>query len=273
MPSSPTRSSTAAVHESEFAAHDVGDVADAVAIDTAIVAAIARLAAAGTPHRADGIWKRTLQALTIRKAHVDKVCPIAKTSFVYYDDDVYDAVLTEKNNGVTCVTQLIYDTETMAYYIYYRSGETDYKLNGPHQTTEAAKDAFQLTYKEKFDVEWTERKTAVSDKWTYEAKTYVALGEVVEVVEPVDENSVVIEGDSKEVATLEESEIASQLPVSLDSPWLRRVSSPIEYAMDEELKAGRHGRYVDPFEYVKEWCIDETEAEVIVFEQERSRGD
>ncbi|KAF9338791.1 hypothetical protein BGX26_009572, partial [Mortierella sp. AD094] len=67
---------------------------------------------------------------------------------------------------------------------------TDYKLDGPHKTIEAAKDAFQITYKEKFDVEWTERETAVSDRYTYETKTYETFEEVVEVEEVVDETEV-----------------------------------------------------------------------------------
>ncbi|KAF9342107.1 hypothetical protein BGX26_008341, partial [Mortierella sp. AD094] len=106
----------AVVHGAESAARGVGHVAGAVVIGTGVVAVGAGLAAAGALHKVDGIWKRTVQVLTTRKAHVDKVCPIAKTAYVYYDEDVYDAVLTEKNTGVTYVTQLIYDTETKVYY-------------------------------------------------------------------------------------------------------------------------------------------------------------
>ncbi|KAF9993659.1 hypothetical protein BGZ80_008064, partial [Entomortierella chlamydospora] len=178
----------AVVNTAEHAARGVGHVAEAVAIGTGAVVIGGGLLAAGALHKVDGVWKRIVQVLTTRKAHVDKVCPIAKTSYVYYDDDVYDAVLTEKNTGVTYVTQLIYDTETKVYYVYYRFGETDYKLDGPHKTIEAAKDAFQLTYKEKFAVEWTERETAVSDRYIYETKTYETFEEVEEVEEVVDEN-------------------------------------------------------------------------------------
>ena len=121
-------------------------------------------AASGALTQVDGVWKRTVQVLTTRKAHVDKVCPIAKTSYVYYDDEVYDAVLTEKSTGVTYVTQLLYDTTESVYYVYVRWGETDYKLDGPHKTIEAAKSAFQVTYYDKFGVEWTERETAVNGK-------------------------------------------------------------------------------------------------------------
>ncbi|KAF9156777.1 hypothetical protein BGX20_004190, partial [Mortierella sp. AD010] len=155
--------------------------AAAASVRTVVVGAEA-LATSGFI-KVDGIWKRTVKVLTARKAHIDEVCPIAKTSYVYYDDEVYDAVLIEKNTGATYVTQLIYDTETKVYYVYYRYGETDHKLDGPHKTIEAAKEAFQLTYKDKFDVEWTERETAVSDKWTYETKTYETFEEVEEVEE------------------------------------------------------------------------------------------
>ena len=37
-------------------------------------------------------------------------------------------------------------------------------MDGPHETIESAKEAFQVTYKEKFDVEWKERETATSGK-------------------------------------------------------------------------------------------------------------
>ncbi|KAF9169027.1 hypothetical protein BGX21_010857 [Mortierella sp. AD011] len=116
MSSPPTQSSRDAVHESETTAHGVSDVVDAVSIDTGIIVAGAGLAEAGTLHNVDGVWKRVVKVVTTRMAHVDKVCPIAKTSLVYYDEDVYDAVLTEKSTGVTYVTQLIYDTETKAFY-------------------------------------------------------------------------------------------------------------------------------------------------------------
>ena len=127
----------------------------------------AGIAAAGALTQVDGVWKRTVQVLTTRKAHVDAVCPIAKTSYVYYDEDVYDAVLTERSTGVKYVTQLLYSSEEHVYYVYVRWGETDYKLEGPHKTIEAAKEAFQVTYKDNFGVQWTERETAVNGKALY----------------------------------------------------------------------------------------------------------
>ncbi|KAG0074108.1 hypothetical protein BGZ93_004583, partial [Podila epicladia] len=137
--------------------------------------------------KVDGVWKRTVQVLTTRKAHVDTVAPIAETSYVYYDDEVYDSVLTEKSTGVTYVTQLLYDTKVQKYYVYYRYGETDYKLDGPHETVESAKAAFKTTYQEKFGLEWSTRETTVSEYYTYEVQTYETFEEVEYVEEIVEE--------------------------------------------------------------------------------------
>ncbi|KAI1282619.1 hypothetical protein EDD11_001309, partial [Mortierella claussenii] len=134
-------------------------------------------AAAGALTQVDGVWKRTVQVLTTQKAHVDELAPIAKHAYVYHDDEVYDSVLIEKETGVKHITQLLYDSDEKVYYVYYRWSETDYKLEGPHKTAESAKEAFQVAYKEKFDVEWTERETAVSERWTYETKTYETFEE------------------------------------------------------------------------------------------------
>ncbi|KAF9345813.1 hypothetical protein BGX26_002705, partial [Mortierella sp. AD094] len=152
----------------------------------------AGIAAAGAAalSQVDGVWKRTAKVVTTRKAPVDQICPIAKTSYVYYDEDVYDSVLVEKSTGITYVTQLIYDSETQVYYVYTRWGETDYKLEGPHETIEAAKNAFQITYKEKYDVEWTQRETTVPERFTYEFKTYDTYETIEEIEEVVDEAEV-----------------------------------------------------------------------------------
>ncbi|KAF9943499.1 hypothetical protein BGZ70_005876, partial [Mortierella alpina] len=150
-------------------------------------AAVGAVAGAVALNKVDGVWKRTVQVLTTRKAKVDHVCPIAKTAYVYYDEDVYDSVLTEKSTGITYVTQLIFDSQTNVYYVYYRWGETDYKLDGPHDTVESAKEAFQVTYKEKFDVEWKEREIATNEKWVYEVKTYETFEEIEEVEEVIEE--------------------------------------------------------------------------------------
>ncbi|KAF9949163.1 hypothetical protein BGZ70_001905, partial [Mortierella alpina] len=64
-------------------------------------------------HLHDGDWTTTAKVVTTSKAYVDSVCPLAKTAYVYYDDDdVYDSTLTETTSGIAYVTQLIYDRAT-----------------------------------------------------------------------------------------------------------------------------------------------------------------
>ncbi|KAG0314715.1 hypothetical protein BG000_005454, partial [Podila horticola] len=164
------------------------------------VASGAGSAASGALEKVDGVWKRTVQVLTTRKAHVDKVAPIAETSYVYYDEDVYDSVLVEKSTGVTYITQLLYDESVKKYYVYIRWGETDYKLDGPHETVESAKVAFKTTYQERFGLQWETRETTVSEQWTYEVKTY----EVFEEIEYVEE---VYEEEEAQIILKREQEI------------------------------------------------------------------
>ena len=171
-------------------------------------------ATTGALTQVDGVWKRNVQVLVTRKAHVDKVCPLAKTSNVYYDDEVYDAVLTDKSTGVTNVTQLLYDTSKSAYYVYNRCGEIDHRLAGPHETIEAAKSAFQETYRDKFGVEWTERETAVSDVWSYQVKTYEAFEETEEIEEVVDESEITCEVVREEVVADKEKEVEGETHTS-----------------------------------------------------------
>ena len=123
----------------------------------------AGLAASGALHKVDGVWKRAVAVMTTRKAHVDEKVPI-KHAFVYYDEEeVYDVELIESSTGTKYVSQLIYDSETDVYYVYYRYGD-DFKLDGPHKTIDDAKVAFKDNYKKKTDIEWKERETATSGK-------------------------------------------------------------------------------------------------------------
>ncbi|KAF9117387.1 hypothetical protein BGW39_002226, partial [Mortierella sp. 14UC] len=186
-------------------------------------------AAAGALTQVDGVWKRTVQVLTTRKAHVDSVAPIAKTSYVYYDDEVYDAVLVEKNTGVTYVTQLLFDSATSKYYVYVRWGETDYRLDGPHETVEEAKAAFQVTYHEQFGVQWEQRETAVSERFTYELKTYETF-ETTEEVEEIVEDYEVSEVAAKEQVVIENERIISthqSITSSHDDTIVRNVSEQV----------------------------------------------
>ncbi|KAF9373316.1 hypothetical protein CPB97_000656, partial [Podila verticillata] len=200
------------------------------------IASGAGAAASGALTQVDGVWKRTVEVVTARKARVDEVAPISKTSVVYYDEtDVYDSVLIEKSTGVTYVTQLIYDTKVQKYYVYYRWSETDYKLDGPHDTIEVAKEAFQVTYKEKFGLEWTTRETTVSEQWTYEFKTYETYEEIEYIEEVVEEEEAqviiarekVIEAEetkeTKETVIVHEEVKAVKPAVPKGSSWFKKA--------------------------------------------------
>ncbi|KAF9397144.1 Transient receptor putative cation channel sub V member 1 [Mortierella sp. AD011] len=100
----------------------------------------------------------------IDKPSVDELCPVRKTSQVYCDGDTYSAVLTDILRNVTCVIQLLYCDDARAYYIYYRYGESDCHLDGILMDSASAKLAFDVTYKDIFGVEWSERETAYSGK-------------------------------------------------------------------------------------------------------------
>ncbi|KAG0195466.1 hypothetical protein BGX31_006204, partial [Mortierella sp. GBA43] len=110
---------------------------------------------------------------------------------VYYDEEVYDSVVVDKS-GHKHVSQLIYDTEKDVYFVYYRWNETEYKLDGPHTTVEAAKEAYFISYKQTYDIEWTQRHTVVSEQWTVETIVHEEY-EVVEEVEEVIEESEALE--------------------------------------------------------------------------------
>ncbi|KAF9156576.1 hypothetical protein DFQ26_009301, partial [Actinomortierella ambigua] len=171
-----------------------------IAVGTGLLTAGAAIAAVGALNKADGVWKRTIQVLTKRKAHVDEKAPIAKTSYVFYDEeDVYDATLVEKHTGVTYKTQLLFDKETRVYYIYIRYGD-EVTVSEGYKTIEAAKEAFQVTYQEKTGVVWNQRTTQVSEQWTYETVEYEVFEEIEEVVEEVDEEvATVIIAKEKEI--------------------------------------------------------------------------
>ncbi|KAF9397497.1 hypothetical protein BGX21_008801 [Mortierella sp. AD011] len=109
---------------------------------------------------------------TIDRPSVDELCPLRKTSQVYCDGDIYSAVLTDILRNVTCVIQLLYCNEARAYYIYYRYGESDCHLDGILMDSASAKLAFNVTYKDIFGVEWSERETAYSEHWKYEATSF-----------------------------------------------------------------------------------------------------
>ncbi|KAI9237847.1 MAG: hypothetical protein BYD32DRAFT_284076 [Podila humilis] len=194
-------------------------------------------AAVGALEKVDGVWKRTVKVVTTRKAHVDKVAPIAETSYVYYDEEVYDSVLTEKSTGITYVTQLLFDTKIQKYYVYVRWGESDYKLDGPRDTIESAKSAFQVTYKERFGLEWETRETTVSEEWTYEVKTYETYEEVEYVEEIVEEEEAqIIIKQEKEIIVSEDVVVSEETTTTTttEEVSVEHVTETTEVVMEEE---------------------------------------
>ncbi|KAF9905967.1 hypothetical protein BX616_000861, partial [Lobosporangium transversale] len=158
--------------------------------------------ASGALEKVDGVWKRSVQVLTTRKAKADEVAPIAEHSIVYYDDEVYDSVLVEKDTGKKHVTQLLYDTKENVYYVYYRWSETDYKLDGPHKTIEEAKEAFKIIYKSTFGITWSERENVTSERYTYIIQEYETVEEIEEIEEIVDEKEaeiIITCGEQREI--------------------------------------------------------------------------
>ncbi|KAF9207008.1 hypothetical protein BGZ59_011386, partial [Podila verticillata] len=216
-------------------------VAGAGAVKSGVqqVASGAGSAVAGALEKVDGVWKRTVQVLTTRKAHVDKVAPIAETSYVYYDEEVYDSVLTEKSTGITYVTQLLFDTKTQKCYVYVRWGETDYRLDGPHDTIESAKSAFQVTYKERFGLEWETRQTTISEQWTYEVKTYETYEEVEYIEEIVEEEEaqIIIKQEKEVVVDEVVTKIETTTTVTEEEVALHETTEKVvEVVVDEEKK-------------------------------------
>ncbi|KAF9116512.1 hypothetical protein BGX27_001806 [Mortierella sp. AM989] len=61
------------------------------------------------------------------------------------------------------------------YFVYRRHGEADYRLDGPHVAIEAGKNAFQTSYKDKFDVD------RIQEQWIYRAKTCESFDEIDEL--------------------------------------------------------------------------------------------
>ncbi|KAG0011240.1 hypothetical protein BGZ80_000826, partial [Entomortierella chlamydospora] len=142
----------------------------------------------GTLTKVGGVWKRTARVIITRKAHVDSVAPIAKTSYVYYDEEeVYYAVLVQVSTGTIFVTQLLFDNSVNKYYVYIRWGKTNYELGGPYNTIESAKVAFKIAYHNKFGVKWHDRETAVRGDFVYKVKKYETFETTEEIEETVEE--------------------------------------------------------------------------------------
>ncbi|KAF8972810.1 hypothetical protein BGZ46_010066 [Entomortierella lignicola] len=163
------------------------------------------------PQLVDGVWKQSVIVPTTCKCRIDEACPIAKTSYVYYDQDgdVYDADLIEKTTGIPHATQLVFDIDAKVYHVYTRTGESDYRMTGPYQTIEEAKEAFQSNYLSMFGTTWTERETAVNDLWDYKVKTYESYEEFIEICQSIDADN------SAEISSEQDTETQD---ASIESP-------------------------------------------------------
>ncbi|KAF8956395.1 hypothetical protein BGZ52_000147, partial [Haplosporangium bisporale] len=123
------------------------------------------------------------------------------------------------------------------YYVYVRWGETDYKLDGPHDTIESAKSAFQVTYKERFGLEWETRETTVSEQWTYEVKTYETYEEIEYVEEVVEEEEAqIIIKQEKEIVVSEDVVVSEETTTTTttEEVSVEHVTETTEVVVEEE---------------------------------------
>ncbi|KAF9971049.1 hypothetical protein BGZ75_002037, partial [Mortierella antarctica] len=127
---------------------------------------------------------------------------------------------------------------TKVYYVYYRWGETEYSLDGPHETVESAKKALQVSYKDKFDVEWKEREIATNDRWTYEVKTYETFEEVEEIEEVVEETeAAVIIAREKEIVVDDHSVQIDTLTTEIKKGTVVQQTQQTVVVVDQQVKS------------------------------------
>ncbi|KAG0247178.1 hypothetical protein BGZ95_008930, partial [Linnemannia exigua] len=74
--------------------------------------------------------------------------------------------------------------------------------------------AFQVTYREQFGVQWEQRETTVSERFTYEFRTYETIEEVEEIEEIVEENVAIAIIDRNQQAITGDKVIATESTTS-----------------------------------------------------------
>ncbi|KAF9918005.1 hypothetical protein FBU30_000414 [Linnemannia zychae] len=102
-------------------------------------------------------------------------------------------------------------------------------MDGPYETVEQATSAFKVTYHEQFGVQWQERETTVSERFTYESKTYETI-ETTEEIEEVVEDYEVSEVVAKEQIVVENDRVISNqksITTSHDDTIVRNVSDQV----------------------------------------------
>ncbi|KAF9195071.1 hypothetical protein BGZ50_005292, partial [Haplosporangium sp. Z 11] len=104
---------------------------------------------------------------TSNKTLIDSICPIADQVDVYYDSEMYHTVFTKQSTNVTYTIQLLYNRVTKTYYVYLRSGESDYTLDGPYESVETAKTNFKTKYADTVGFTWDEKKTITNTQRTF----------------------------------------------------------------------------------------------------------
>ncbi|KAF8923185.1 hypothetical protein BGZ47_004967, partial [Haplosporangium gracile] len=107
-----------------------------------------------------------------------------------------------------------------------------YKLDGPHDTVESAKAAFQVTYRENFGVQWQERETAVSERFTYEVKTYETFESIEIVEEVVDEKVAEVILQRKEEVIVDEETIQAEITTSTTLTHQDESVSEVAYEVE-----------------------------------------
>ncbi|KAF9354776.1 hypothetical protein BGX26_007376 [Mortierella sp. AD094] len=157
--------------------------------------------------------KKTSPTSANDEAHGDEVSATSKTLYLYYDDDIYGAVLIENETGDKYLMKLLYRTETKTYYVYYHHDRIDHKLDGPYRTVEDAKKAFQDSYKEKFGAEWTDRKKAVYGRWKYDHESFKTIEEAGEAGATASETEIKELGESTQKGTKTSSATADKVAV------------------------------------------------------------
>ncbi|KAF9933124.1 hypothetical protein FBU30_006448, partial [Linnemannia zychae] len=115
------------------------------------------------------------------KPMVDLVCPIASEVSVHYDDEIYTTTMTQQTTGVIYVTQLLYNYVTKTYYVYLRWGDSEYKLDGPYESVEVAKQQYKKQYNETFGVTWEQRNITTNSQWSIVHQTFETLEEYEDV--------------------------------------------------------------------------------------------
>ncbi|KAG0007178.1 hypothetical protein BGZ81_005114, partial [Podila clonocystis] len=114
---------------------------------------------------------------------------------------------------------------------------TDYKLDGPHDTVEVAKEAFQVSYKEKFGLEWTTRETTVSEHYTYEVQTYETFEETEYIEEVVEEEEAqIIIKQEKEITVSEDVTVHEETTTTTTTEEivLEHTTETTEVLVEEE---------------------------------------